>query len=65
MAAQRPADRAPAIRASAGRLPLRDGSVDAAMAMVTIITGMDSKSAACRSCDKSLVTGPRLSVHHE
>jgi SAM-dependent methyltransferase len=36
MAAQRPRDRAPAIRASAGSLPLRDDSVDAAMAMVTI-----------------------------
>ncbi len=36
MAAQAPADRVPAIRASAGRLPLRDDSVDAAMAMVTI-----------------------------
>jgi SAM-dependent methyltransferase len=36
MAAQRPRDRAPAIRASAGRLPLRDGSVDAAMAILTI-----------------------------
>jgi len=30
MAAQRPRERAPAIRAMAGRLPLRDGSVDAA-----------------------------------
>jgi SAM-dependent methyltransferase len=36
MAAQRPRDLAPAIRASAGRLPLRDGAVDAAMAIVTI-----------------------------
>ena len=36
MAAQRPSDRAPAIRASAGALPLRDESVDAAMAMLTI-----------------------------
>ena len=36
MAAQRPPGHVPAIRASAGRLPLRDDSVDAAMAMVTI-----------------------------
>lgn len=36
MAAQRPADRAPALRASAGALPLRDESVDAAMAVLTI-----------------------------
>lgn len=36
MAAQRPAGLAPAIRASAGDLPLRDRSVDAAMAILTI-----------------------------
>lgn len=36
MAAQRPADRVPAIRASAGALPLRDRSVDAAMAVLTL-----------------------------
>lgn len=36
MAAQRPRDLAPAIRASAGSLPLRDGSVDAAMAVLSL-----------------------------
>jgi SAM-dependent methyltransferase len=36
MAAQRPPELAPAIRAGAGALPLRDRSVDAAMAIVTI-----------------------------
>ncbi len=36
MAAQRPPDLAPGIRASAGELPLRDRSVDAAMAVLTI-----------------------------
>jgi SAM-dependent methyltransferase len=36
MAAQRPPELAPAIRASAGSLPLRDGSVDAAMAVLSI-----------------------------
>ncbi|HEV7750977.1 MAG TPA: methyltransferase domain-containing protein [Baekduia sp.] len=36
MAAQRPSDLAPAIRAGAGALPLRDASVDAAMAILTI-----------------------------
>ncbi len=36
MAAQRPAELAPAIRASAGALPLRDESVDAAMAVLTM-----------------------------
>jgi SAM-dependent methyltransferase len=36
MAAQRPWDAVPAIRAGAAELPLRDGSVDAAMAVLTI-----------------------------
>jgi SAM-dependent methyltransferase len=36
MAAQRPPHLAPAIRATAGRLPLRDASVDAAMAVLTL-----------------------------
>jgi SAM-dependent methyltransferase len=36
MAAQRPRELAPAVRASAGDLPLRDDSVDAAMAIVTL-----------------------------
>jgi SAM-dependent methyltransferase len=36
MAAQRPRDRAPAIRATADRLPLRDGSVDAAMTVLSL-----------------------------
>jgi len=36
MAAQRPAELSPAIRATAGRLPLRDDSVDAAMAIITV-----------------------------
>jgi SAM-dependent methyltransferase len=36
MAAQRPPGLAPAIRASAGAIPLRDQSVDAAMAILTI-----------------------------
>jgi SAM-dependent methyltransferase len=36
MAAQRPPTIPPAVRASAGELPLRDDSVDAAMAVVTI-----------------------------
>ncbi|MFL5845176.1 MAG: class I SAM-dependent methyltransferase [Solirubrobacteraceae bacterium] len=36
MAAQRPPELAPAIRASAGALPLRDQSVDAAMAVLSV-----------------------------
>jgi len=36
MASQRPAELAPAIRATAGALPLRDDAVDAAMAILTV-----------------------------
>lgn len=36
MAAQRPAELAPSIKASAGALPLRDRSVDAAMAVLSV-----------------------------
>jgi SAM-dependent methyltransferase len=36
MAAQRPPERVPAIRAAADELPLRDDSVDAAMAILTL-----------------------------
>lgn len=36
MAAQRPTDLPPALRASADDLPLRDGSVDAALAVLTV-----------------------------
>lgn len=36
MAAQRARELAPAIRASAGSIPLRDGSVDAAMAILSV-----------------------------
>jgi SAM-dependent methyltransferase len=36
MAAQRPRELAPAVRATAGALPLRDGSVDAAMAVLSV-----------------------------
>jgi SAM-dependent methyltransferase len=36
MISQRPADAAPVVQASASRLPLRDGSIDAAMAVLTV-----------------------------
>nr|WP_228531221.1 MULTISPECIES: methyltransferase domain-containing protein [Myxococcaceae] len=36
MAAQRPPELAPAVRAFADKLPLRDGSVDAALAVLTV-----------------------------
>ena len=45
MAAQRPPELPPAISATAGRLPLRDGSVDAAMAILTIHHWDDEREA--------------------
>ncbi|MGZ4176686.1 MAG: hypothetical protein ACXVUX_10750 [Solirubrobacteraceae bacterium] len=43
MAAQRPPELPPAIRATAGRLPLRDGSVDAAMAILTYLPEVSNR----------------------
>ena len=48
MASQRAPERAPAIRASAGALPLRDQSVDAAMAILTIHHWDEEQQAAVR-----------------
>ena len=48
MAAQRPRSKAPAIRASAGSLPLRDGAVDAAMAVLTVHHWDDEREAGVR-----------------
>lgn len=48
MARQRPRHLAPAIRASAGSLPLRDQSVDAAMAILTIHHWDDEKERGVR-----------------
>jgi SAM-dependent methyltransferase len=48
MAEQRPAERVPAIRAGADALPLRDGSVDAAMAILTIHHWDDAQEAGVR-----------------
>ena len=53
MAAQRPPTIPPALRASAADLPLRDNSVDAAMALVTIHHWDESSSAGSRSCAAS------------
>jgi ubiquinone/menaquinone biosynthesis C-methylase UbiE len=50
MAAQRPPAAPPALRASASDLPLRDNSVDAAMAVVTIHHWDDELNAGSRSC---------------
>jgi SAM-dependent methyltransferase len=57
MAAQRPAHLAPAIRASAGRLPLRDASVDAAMAIVTLHHWDDEREQGIREL-RRVARGP-------
>jgi SAM-dependent methyltransferase len=48
MAAQRPPELAPAIRATAGELPLRDGAVDAAMAVLTVHHWDDERERGVR-----------------
>jgi SAM-dependent methyltransferase len=48
MAAQRPRELAPAIRGSAGALPLRDGSVDAALAILTLHHWDEAREAGVR-----------------
>jgi SAM-dependent methyltransferase len=48
MAEQRPASRVPAIRASAGELPLRDRSIDAALAVLTLHHWDDAQERGVR-----------------
>lgn len=48
MAAQRPPDRPPAVRAYADALPLRDDSVDAAMAILSLHHWDDAREAGVR-----------------
>lgn len=48
MAGQRPPELPPAIRAGAGRLPLRDQSVDAAMAILTVDHWDEEQEAGVR-----------------
>lgn len=57
MAAQRPPELAPAIRATAGALPLRDDSVDAAMAVLTIHHWDDEQEAGVREL-RRVASGP-------
>jgi SAM-dependent methyltransferase len=57
MASQRPGGLPPAIRATAGRLPLRDGSVDAAMAILTIHHWDAEREAGVREL-RRVATGP-------
>jgi SAM-dependent methyltransferase len=57
MAAQRPRELPPAIRATAGRLPLRDSSVDAAMAVLTVHHWDAEREAGVREL-RRVATGP-------
>jgi SAM-dependent methyltransferase len=57
MAAQRPAGRAPAIRAVATALPLRDGAVDAAMTVLSLHHWDDGREAGVREL-RRVARGP-------
>ena len=57
MAAQRPARRRPALRGSAAALPLRDASVDAAMAMLTVHHWDDTREQGVREL-RRVARGP-------
>lgn len=64
MAAQRPRDLAPAIRASADALPLRDGAVDAAMAVLTLHHWDDARKRGVREL-RRVARGPVVIVTYE
>jgi SAM-dependent methyltransferase len=64
MAAQRPRDLAPAIRAAADALPLRDGAVDAAMAVLTIHHWDDARERGVREL-RRVARGPVVIVTYE
>ncbi len=61
MAAQRPAACVPAIRASADALPLRDGSLDAAMAVLTVHHWDDGQERGVREL-RRVARGPVVIV---
>jgi SAM-dependent methyltransferase len=64
MAAQRPRELAPAIRATAGALPLRDDAVDAAMALVTIHHWDAEREAGVRDL-RRVARGPVVIVTYD
>ncbi len=64
MAAQRPRSRAPAIRAPADALPLRDGSVDAAMAVLTLHHWDDARERGVREM-RRVARGPVVIVTYD
>jgi SAM-dependent methyltransferase len=57
MAAQRPPELPPAIKATAGRLPLRDNSLDAAMAILTVHHWDQEREAGVREL-RRVARGP-------
>jgi SAM-dependent methyltransferase len=64
MAAQRLPDLAPAVRGSAGPLPLRDGSFDAAMAILTIHHWADQLEVGVREL-RRVARGPVVVVTYD
>lgn len=64
MAEQRPPDLAPALRLSAGPLPLRDRSVDAAMAVLTIHHWDDQRETGVREL-RRVARGPVVIVTYD
>ncbi|MEM1418776.1 MAG: class I SAM-dependent methyltransferase [Myxococcota bacterium] len=64
MAAQRAPSRVPAIRASADALPLRDGSVDAAMAVLTLHHWDDARERGVREL-RRVSRGPVVIVSYD
>lgn len=64
MAAQRPRELAPALRLSAGDLPLRDGSVDAAMAVLTVHHWGREQEQGVREM-RRVATGPVVIVTYD
>src|SRR5215210_2915662 len=64
MAAQRPRELAPALRASAAELPLRDGAVDAAMAVLTVHHWDDARERGVREL-RRVARGPVVIVTYD
>lgn len=64
MAAQRPRHLAPAIRASAGALPLRDASVDAAMTILSLHHWDDERERGVREL-RRVARGPVVIVTYD
>ncbi|MGQ0832673.1 MAG: class I SAM-dependent methyltransferase [Microthrixaceae bacterium] len=64
MAGQRPSDRVPALRGRAAPLPLRDGSVDAAMAVLTIHHWDEQQERGVREL-RRVARGPVIIVTYD